>query len=146
MMTVFESLAHWLWEILTDPENGFEGNFAVDVEVLPELEKDGYQSTSLHSNPNDISKQLLGGQRRHEKYKTFYVRRNFTDTTARIENESFFEKLEKRVYLKDMRGVYPQDGRKWRSIGLHGGAYPGWKSPNNDYAVYQVNIKLVYEE
>jgi hypothetical protein len=145
-MTVFESLATWLYEILSDPKNGFEGNFMVDVEVLPETEKDGFQGTSLHSNPNDTQKPMLGGQVRHESYKTFYVRREFADQPIRIDNETFFENLRKCIYRKDMRGNYPKDGRKWRSITYQGGAYPSQKSPNGDYAIYQVTIKLMYEE
>jgi MoaA/NifB/PqqE/SkfB family radical SAM enzyme len=145
-MTVFESLATWLYEILSDPKNGFEGNFMVDVEVLPETEKDGFQSTSLHSNPNDIQKQGVGGQIRHESYKTFYIRRNFIDQQTRMLNETFFEDLRKCIHERNLNADYPKDGREWYGITYQGGVYPSQKSPNNEYAIYQVTIKLTYEE
>jgi hypothetical protein len=145
-MTVFESLATWLYQILSDPKNGFEGNFMVDVEVLPETEKDGFQSTSLHSNPNDTHKQLMGGQTVHESYKTFYIRRNFADQQTRMLNETFFEDLRRCIKWRGLRADYPKDGRTWRRIEYQGGTYPSWKSPNGDYAIYQVTIKLTYVE
>jgi hypothetical protein len=43
-----------------------------------------------------------------------------------------------------MGGIYPQDGRDWYGISWHGGAYPSTK--DDAWAVYQINLKLVYVE
>ena len=143
-MTIFESLSTWIWDILTDPANEFPGQYNIFAEVLPD--QTGAENTALFSNPNDIQTPLNGGQVKNESYKTFYIRKNFLEQQTRMNNEVFFEKLRKCIHMKNLRAVYPQDGRKWRGIYYQGGIFVTQREPNNEHAIYQVNLKLVYEE
>ena len=144
-MTVFESLATWLWEILTDPANGFQkGEYIVDSEALPEWQ--GVINAAIFSNPSDIQRPTLGGRIRHESFKTFFARRNFIDLQTRMDNEAFFEKLRNCIYKKNLRAIHPQDGRKWREISYHGGVLVTQRAENNEHAIYQINLKLSFEE
>jgi len=140
-MTIFESLALWMYDILT-PQNDLPGTWKVDSEMLPDYTIKKWESTALYSNPNDIQEPLIGGQVKHTDYKTFYLRRSFGDVTIQIKNEVVLEKLKKCIHIKALSGIYPKDGRKWRSISYHGGAYPSTKEDN--WAVYQITLKIVY--
>ena len=147
-MTIYESLAHWLNDILTNPQNEFPPQLTmIDLEVSPNLNGEtGAMDTGLFSNPNDIQTQLLSGRVRHEDFKTWYIKRKFIEFPDRLSNEAFFEKLRKCIHMKNLRAVYPQDGRKWRGIYYQGGIFVTQREPNNEHAIYQVNLKLVYEE
>jgi hypothetical protein len=144
-MTVYESLANWLNDILNDPKNEFPENMetVIDLETLPESSE--HQNTALFSSPNDIQEQMLGGQVRKTVFKIWYIKKPFKERPDRLENERFFEKLRKAIYKKNLSGAMPKDGRKWRSVEYQGGIYPAQRQENEDYAVYPVNIKLIYE-
>jgi len=143
-MTVYESLANWLNEIFADPASGFSGEFAIDAEGVPNWQ--GVQNAALFSSPNDTAAQLLGGQIRHTAYKALYVRQGFKGQEARIQNEAFFESLRKQIAKRALAGDMPKDGRKWRGISVNGGYYPFLRAENGDAAIYQVPLKIVYEE
>jgi hypothetical protein len=143
-MTVFESLASWLYGILSEPGSGLPGTWKVDNETLPDYTKEKWESAALYSNPNDIQEQMTAGQIRHTDYKTFYIRRDFGNVTTQIKNEAVLEKLKKCIHDKALDGIYPKDGRQWRGISYHGGAYPSTKEAT--WAIYQITLKLVYIE
>jgi hypothetical protein len=149
-MTVYQSLANWLFEIFADPQNGFPSVFyVIDLEVLPSLlnsQDIQYQYSALHSSPDDIQTALISGQTKHTDFKTFYVKRQFSEFDDRLGNEEFFEKLKKCIIQKNLRAVYPQDGRNWRSITWQGGVYPSQRSEDGRTAIYQVNLRLEYIE
>ena len=150
-MTIYESLARWLNDILIDPQNEFSDQAVVELENVPNLNEEHcgehcVMDTGLFSNPNDIQTQLLSGRVRHEDFKTWYIKRKFIEFPDRLENEAFFEKLRKCIHMKNLRAVYPQDGRKWRGIYYQGGIFVTQREPNNEHAIYQVNLKLMYEE
>jgi len=151
-MTVYESLANWLNEILVNPENEFPPKITViDQDVISEAKKDfpdlDIMDTGLFSNPNDSQTALLSGRVRHEDYKTWYIKRDFLGFPDRLTNEAFFEKLRNRIHLKNLRGQYPQDNdRKWRGVSYQGGIFVTQRAENNEYAIYQVNLKIVYED
>jgi len=143
-MTIFESLSMWIWGILTDPSNELPGQYNIFAEVLPD--QVGVENTALFSNPNDIQTPLNGGQIKNESYKTFYIRKDFLEQQTRMNNEAFFEKLRKCIHMKNLRARYPSDGRKWREISYQGGCFVTQRAENNEYAIYQINLKLVYLE
>jgi hypothetical protein len=149
-MTVYKSLADWLFEIFADPQNGFPSVFyVIDLEVLPSLlngQDIQYQYSAIYSSPNDMQKTLCAGQVKRTDFKTFYVKRQFTELDDRIGNEEFFEKLKKCIARKNLRAVYPQDGRKWRGIAWEGGVYPSQRSEDGMVAIYQINLRLEYIE
>jgi len=143
-MTVFESLKKWLEEIFEDPENGFDGVYWIDSEVLPSSVKQ--QNAALYSSPNDTVTELLGGQHKHVDYKTLYFMKDFKEHDIRISNEAFFEKLRNCIAEKNAEWIMPDDGREWTSIKHTGPAYPSQKQENLDFAIYQVNLRLEYVE
>jgi len=146
-MTIYEVLANWLNEILTDPANGFPAKHTViDLETIPSYggELDA-MDTALFSNPNDSQTTLLSGRILHEDYKTWYIKRDFLGFSDRLTNEAFFEKLKNCIYMKNLRGQRPQDTeRKWRGIFYQGGVMVTQRAENNKYAIYQVNLKIEY--
>jgi hypothetical protein len=143
-MTVFESVKAWLEEILSNPENGFEGVYWIDAEVLPANVR--LQNAALYSSPNDMVTERLGGDHRHVDFKTLYFKKDFKEHEIRVSNEVFFEKLRSRIMEKNMEGIMPGDGREWVSIKHTGPAYPSQKQENLDEAIYQVNLRLEYIE
>jgi hypothetical protein len=143
-MTVAESLSLWLKDLFADPANGFSGEFVIGLEALPDWE--GFQNTALYSNPNDGAVTLTGGQIRHTEFKTLYARRPFKEKEQRAGNEAFFELLKRRITATTLAARFPEDGRKWRRIEYTGGAYPSGRADNNDTAVYQITLKIVYED
>jgi hypothetical protein len=149
-MTVYKSLSDWLLEIFANPQNGFPSfYYVIDLEVLPDLLNSRdiqYQYSSLYSSPNDIQTPLCAGQVKHKDFKTFYVKRAFSEHDDRMGNEEFFEKLKRAITLKNLRGIMPQDGRKWRGISYEGGVYPSQRPEDGRIAIYQINLRLEYIE
>jgi hypothetical protein len=74
------------------------------------------------------------------------VKRQFSEFDDRLGNEEFFEKLKRCITQKNLRAVYPQDGRKWRDIAWQGGVYPAQRSEDGMTAIYQINLRLEYIE
>jgi len=151
-MTVYQSLATWLNDIFTDPDNGFPPTLMViiDVELVPSLQQDfpglHLQETGLFSNPNDQHAQMLGGQYRHTEFKTWYLVRRFGDWDDRVSAEAFLEKVRRAIQRTTLHGIFPRDGRRWRRIQVNGGMFPSTKSADNTSAVYQIPLKIEYVE
>jgi pyruvate carboxylase len=145
-MTAYESMVHWLNGILGDPANEFPANMetVIDAEAPTNLQE--VQNADLPSSSNDTHEQLLGGQARHTVFKILHIKRPFSEFPDKLENELFLEKIKKAIYYKNLCGIVPDDGREWRFIGYSGGAYPSQMEENSEYAIYQISLKLVYEE
>jgi hypothetical protein len=143
-MTVYEEIALWLEGILKT--NFPSQDFVIDVEHLPYESK--LENAAIMSNPNDITVPLMSGRIKYTVYKTLYVRRDFNDTVERIGNEAFFETLRTEIVRKNLGGGLPppSPARQWRSIECAGTAYPSGREENEDTAVYQIVLKLVYIE
>jgi hypothetical protein len=142
-MTVFEDVNYWLNEILMEVFPSRE--FAIDLEKMPTYPQ--FENAALMSNPNDTAVQLMSGRVKNISFKTFYIQRDFNTTTERIGNEAFFEALKKAIVKKNLAGELPEsDTRQWRSIECTGTFYPGSRAENEDTAVYQVALRLVYIE
>jgi len=150
MVTVYESIALWLNGIFADPNNGFTDTLVlIDIDNLQEsFSAQGVpaQVTGLYSSPNDIQKPMMAGQVKNIIFRAFYVRRDFKTLEIRKNNEVFFEKLKKAIREKNLKWSMPKDGRKWRSIIYTGGVFPSQRAENNDWAIYQVNLKAEYIE
>ena len=153
-MTVYQSLATWLNDIFTDPDNGFPPTLMViiDVELVPSLRQDfpglHLQETGLFSNPNDQHAQMLGGQYRHTEFKTWYLVRQFGGWDDRMSNEAFLEKLRWAIQRTVQNGIMPPktEGRQWGKITVNGGMFPSTKSADSTSAVYQIPLKIEYTE
>jgi hypothetical protein len=143
-MTVFEEIARWLGDIL---ENNFPAQeYIIDAEHLPSESK--WENAAIMSNPNDVAAPLMSGRIKYTVFKTLYVRRDFNDTDERVSNEAFFETLRKEIVKKNLGGNLPSSSpaRQWRSIECAGTAYPSGRAENDDTAIYQIVLKLVYIE
>jgi len=151
-MTVYESIVAWLVDIFADRDNGFPDDIIVivDVELVPNFRETfptfNIQDTGLFSNPNDQHTQMVGGQWRHTEFKTWLLWRKFGESTDRIANEAFLEKLRRAIQRTTLHGIFPQDGRQWRKIQVNGGMFPSTKSADNTSAVYQIPLKIEYIE
>jgi hypothetical protein len=143
-MTVFEEIAQWLGDILED--NFPSREFIIDVEHLPSESR--WENAAIMSNPNDTAVTLMSGRIKYTVFKTFYVRCDFNDTGERIGNEAFFETLRTKIVRKNLGGDLPSasSARQWRSIECAGTAYPSDRAENEDTAIYQIILKLVYIE
>jgi len=151
-MTVYQSLAKWLSGIFTE-ENGFDPGSeikVIDLELVPRLKEDfpgvQLQESALFSNPNDQHVQMIDGQYRHTEFKTWYFVRRFANFNDRLSNEEFLEKVRRAIQRSTLRGIMPQDGRRWRKIQVNGGMFPTTKSADNTEAVYQIPLKIEYIE
>jgi hypothetical protein len=144
MMTVFEEIAQWLGDILK--ANFPSRDFVIDVEHLPSESQ--WENAAIMSNPNDLAVALMSGRIKYTVFKTFYVRCDFNDAGERIGNEAFFETLRIEIARKNLGGALPASSpaRKWRSIECAGTAYPSGRAENEDTAIYQIVLKLVYIE
>jgi len=153
-MTVYQSLAVWLNDIFTDPDNNFPPNMTViiDAEIIPGLRQDfpglELQESALFSNPNDQHKEMLGGQHRHIEFKTWYLVRRFGEWEERLSNEAFLENIRRCIKRTTQRGIMPPqtENRQWRKIEINGGMFPSAKSADNASAVYQIPLKIEYVE
>jgi hypothetical protein len=143
-MTVFEEIALWLGGILED--NFPDRKFIIDLEHLPSESR--WENAAIMSNPNDLAIPLMSGRIKYTAFKTFYVRRDFNDTGDRIGNEAFFERLRSEIARKNLGGDLPSSSsaRQWRSVECAGAAYPSDRDENEDTAIYQIILKLVYIE
>jgi hypothetical protein len=143
-MTVFEEIALWLGGILED--NFPSREFLIDLECMPSESR--WENAAIMSNPNDLAVTLMSGRVKRTEFKTFYVQRNFNDTKERIDNEAFFEVLKMAITTKNLNGDLPpaSETRQWRSIECTGTAYPSGREQNEDTAVYQITLRLVYLE
>lgn len=143
-MTVFEEIALWLGGILKD--NFPSQEFLIDLECMPSESR--WENAAIMSNPNDLAATLMSGRVKRTEFKTFYVRRDFNDTKERIGNEAFFEVLKTAIAEKNLSGDLPPSSgtRQWRSAECAGTAYPSGRAENEDTAVYQITLKLVYLE
>jgi hypothetical protein len=144
MMTVFEEMALWLGGILKDKFPSRE--FIIDLEHMPSESK--WENAAIMSNPNDLAVTLMSGRVKHTDFKTFYVQQDFKDTKKRINNEVFFETLKTAVAKKNLDGGLPaaSETRQWRSVECAGTAYPSGRAENEDTAIYQITLRLVYIE
>jgi hypothetical protein len=144
MMTVFEEIALWLDGILK--ANFPSRKFVIDLEHLPSESK--WENAAIMSNPNDLAVTLMSGRVKHTDFKTFHVRRDFNDTKKRIGNEAFFETLKTAIAKKNLGGGLPasSETRQWRSVECAGTAYPSGRTENEDTAIYQITLRLVYIE
>ena len=147
-MTVYESLAVWLNDILSDPQNEFSPvPVVIDLELVPNFKaSNGWQDTALFSNPNDLHFPMNGGQTRHVVTKTWYIKRDFLEFPSRLETERFMERLRKAIHKKALGAQYPNDGRTWRKISVEGGVFPYQRAENLSEAIYQVTLRLEYIE
>jgi len=122
----------------------------VDVELVPNFRETfpdfNIQDTGLFSNPNDQHVQMTGGQYRHTEFKTWLLWRRFGESTDRIANEAFLEKVRRAIQKAALNGDMPKDGRRWRRIQVNGGMFPSAKSADNTSAAYQVPLKIEYME
>ncbi|MDR2048367.1 MAG: hypothetical protein LBP69_02835 [Treponema sp.] len=143
-MTVFEEIALWLGGILED--NFPSREFLIDLEHMPSESQ--WENAAIMSNPNDLAVTLMSGRVKHTDFKTFYVQQDFNDTKERISNEAFFEALKAAIIKKNLNGALPaaSETRQWRSIECAGTAYPSGRAENEDTAIYQIILRLVYIE
>jgi len=149
-MTVYQSIVNWLnqilFEINTEIPNPFE---IIDEENIPSpSDYPGltFLASDIFSNPNDLTTTLIGGQVKHTEVKPFYLRRPFNEFYPRSQNESFFEKLEYKIFEKNFNGDMPSDGKDWKSIELNAGIYPAQRNEESQWADYLILLKLIYVE
>ncbi|MDR1410804.1 MAG: hypothetical protein LBI91_01205 [Spirochaetaceae bacterium] len=143
-MTVFEEIAPWLGGIL---EGNFPSReFIIDLEHMPSEAKS--ENAAIMSSPNDLAVTLMSGRVKHTDFKTLYARFDFNDTGERIGNEAFFETLKTAIARKNLNGGLPASPgtRQWRSVECTSAAYPSGRADNEDTAVYQITLRLVYIE
>jgi len=137
-MTVFQSVHGWLTDLLS-----FQTVWTfIDLEKIPNDPR--FDNAGIFSSPNDIHTQLMGGQVRHTEFKSFYLRRPFSQFNERLSNETFIEKLRGLVYERNLDGIMPKDGRDWVSIEVNGGIYPAQQDQAGQWADYLIPLKLVY--
>jgi len=145
MQTVYESIVIWLNTILTDPDNGFPStHIVIDMQTIPNWQD--FQNAGLLSSPNDIRTEMIGGQRKCQEFKSFYLRIPYNEFQSRLQYEEYFEKLEKCIYKNVMDGIKIDDDREWVSISVNAGIYMAQKDDVNRHADYLVPLKLVYIE
>ena len=146
-MTIYDSISRWLQRIIVEnqliPPNIQN---RIDLESLPEFITPGEQNTALFSNPNDSSFPVIGGQTRHVITRTWYIKRTFFQFQNRLDTEAFMEALQRAIKTQALKGLYPQDGRQWRGIGVEGGIWPYQRAQDNSIADYQVTLRLEFIE
>jgi hypothetical protein len=141
-MTASEQLAEWTASIL---DGGSPGAFAVEAELLPA--ERNFQNAMLKAQPNDSEAAFIDGRRRFTKYKALYARLGFADGRARLGNEALLTEFQAVVRKKNRRRELPADeGRKWISIECPGSPHIAAIDENAGWAVYQMTLKIVYEE
>jgi len=142
-MTVYETVQQWLTEIINEFLKEFSAPFAViNLEQIPERIE--YQNAELFSDTNDIHTRRIAGDTKHTEFKSFYLRRPFSEFGSRLENEAFFEKIKNRINERNLNGIMPRDGREWVSIEINTGIYPVQIQETDLYADYLVPLKLVF--
>ena len=142
MITVYESVArNWLTPILATIE---PIHVVVDLEVIPDWAQFG--NSGLFSSPNDQHFDMMGGLQRHVEFKSFYLRRSFSDFQQRLNNETFMETLRNKIHEMNLDSNFPDDGREWISITINAGIYPAQKEVGlrGDNADYLVPLRLEY--
>jgi hypothetical protein len=149
-MSVYETIRDWLNEILLELQNEFPHPYTIlDVNNIPlptDYSGTDFQAAGLFSSPNDISSELMGGQTKRTDFKSFFIRRPFKEFSSRLENESFFEKLSKKIHERNLDNNFPADGRWWSSIKINAGIYPAQRDAANQFADYLIPLRLVYIE
>jgi hypothetical protein len=148
MTSIYKSIEEWIRSILVELMSEFPHPYSIlDLEHIPlPAEHNGYefQAGGIFSSPNDITVELIGGQVKHEDFKTFYLRRPFVNPELRQENEAFLERLKEKIHERNLDYNMPKDGRDWKSIEINAGIYPALKAENNEYADYLIPLRLVY--
>ena len=153
-MSVYESVTQWLNSILLELKDEFPHPFTIlepDRIPLPEdyPRSEGFPDFTaggIFSSPNDMTTTLIGGQVKHTKFKSIYIRKRFKLVDSRIDNEKFFEKLARKIHERNLDYNLPKDGRDWKEISVNSGIYPSARDEANVWADYLVNLKLVYIE
>jgi len=149
-MTVYESAQSWLTEIINELKAEFNHPFVmIDVNNIPlPTDYPGYdfQAAGLFSSPNDMTTELIGGQKKHTDFKSFFLRRPFKEFSQRLQNEQFFEKFANKIHERNLDSDFPKDGRSWKSISINAGIYPANTDTASQWSDYLVPLKLVYTD
>jgi hypothetical protein len=141
-MTALEQLIDWTAGMLN---GGGNEDFIIGAELLPTDRV--FQNAMLKANPNDGERQFLDSRREFTKYKTLYLRLDFTDDRARFANEAFLEELQKSIYNRNKRYELPSnDGRQWKSIECSGSPHTIAIDADGSTAIYSLTLKIIYEE
>jgi len=139
MISVYESITNWLSDILTQILPDYT---VIETENVTNWLQFG--NSALLNSPNEIVTPLMGGQRKHTEFKTFFLKRQLQDSDERKDYEVIKDKLMDIIYNKNINYEFPDDGRDWKEISLNGGIYPVQKDENNNYADYMIPLKLIF--
>jgi hypothetical protein len=141
-MTALEQLISYVESILN---TGLRGDFVIGAELLPT--ERNFKNAMLKAQPNDTERQFVDGRRRFTKYKTLYLKLNFTGEQDRLENEALLTEVQDIIYRKNRRyELPPNEGRKWVSLECSGSPYTIHIDENSNTAIYQITLKIIYEE
>ena len=149
-MTVYQSVAEWLMNIVLPKVEKNANHTVVDIEVVPDWAT--WNNAGIFNSPNEISTPMMGGQEKRTEFKSFYIRRPFTESSLaqdfqdRLGNENYMEKLRDVIYEMNLDCDFPQDNRQWESVSINGGIYPAQKAVGTlgREAFYLVPLRLVY--
>jgi len=154
MDSVYEIITQWLNSILLELKDEFPHPFTIlepDRIPLPEdyPRSEGFPDFTaggIFSSPNDMTTTLMGGQVKHTKFKSIYIRKRFKLVDSRKDNEKFFEKLARKIRDRNLDSDFPRDGRDWKEISVNAGIYPSQRDSAEEFADYLCPLKLVYIE